>query len=197
MPILKIFYDNESSTLPLWREPSEDPRQPHIVQLAAKVIDIETREVVSSMDRLVKPDGWKIDQGAYDVHGISMERADAEGLPEADVLHEFLELWKGITRVGHNEGFDARMIRIATKRYCEPDVQQLWKDGASECTAYLSKQVMMPGQKGFKKPSLADAYFFFTGKKLEGQHNAMVDVEACEAIYFAILDNQIGGLGAA
>lgn len=34
-----IVYDTETTGLPLFSQPSEDPRQPHIVQLAAIVVD--------------------------------------------------------------------------------------------------------------------------------------------------------------
>jgi len=35
---LAVFFDSETTGLPLFNEPSEDPRQPHIVQLAACLV---------------------------------------------------------------------------------------------------------------------------------------------------------------
>lgn len=60
-----IFYDTETTGLPLWREPSEHPDQPHIVEIA-------------SMNALIRPDGWTISPEAAAIHGISQERALAE-----------------------------------------------------------------------------------------------------------------------
>jgi len=45
------------------------------------------------------------------------------------------------------------------------------------------------GRTNFKNPNLGEAYKFFTGKDLEGAHNAMVDVKACIEVYFGILDH--------
>ena len=36
---LAIFYDTETTGIPLFSEPSEHPGQPHIVQLAACLVD--------------------------------------------------------------------------------------------------------------------------------------------------------------
>lgn len=37
-----LFYDNETNGLPLFKEPSNHPGQPHIVQLAAVLVDLDT-----------------------------------------------------------------------------------------------------------------------------------------------------------
>jgi DNA polymerase-3 subunit epsilon len=41
-----------------------------------------------------------------------------------------------------------------------------------------------------KTPNLGEAFEFFTGEKLEGAHSALVDVDACMRIYFALKDRQ-------
>jgi hypothetical protein len=46
------------------------------------------------------------------------------------------------------------------------------------------------GRRHYKSPNLGEAYEHFTGRPLEGAHNAMVDVKACMAVYFAIKDWQ-------
>jgi len=193
-----IFFDTETSGLPLFSEPSEDPRQPHIVQLAAIVVDLDTREQLGSMNTIIRPDGWTIPKEVSDIHGITTERALAEGIPEADALDMFLSLWSQQLRIAHNEQFDARIIRIAQHRfgYSESDCA-LWKGVKAACTQRLATPIMKlpPTAKmraaGFfkhKSANLQEAFTHFTGAPFENAHSAMADVKACMAVYFAIAD---------
>lgn len=50
-----IVYDCETTGIPLFEQPSEDPRQPHIVQLAACLVDLDTRDTIASIDVIVRP----------------------------------------------------------------------------------------------------------------------------------------------
>lgn len=188
-----IFFDTETTGLPDWKNPSEAENQPHIVQLAAHLVDLRTREIKDTIDVIIKPHGWTIPQETTDIHGITTDAALETGEPEKDVLEKFLSMWSGRIRIAHNTTFDNRIIRIATKRYCDEAISDTWKDGEYQCTGILSKPIMqMPPKNkyGFKMPKLSEAYKFFTGKELENAHNALADVNACMDIYFAILDHK-------
>jgi DNA polymerase-3 subunit epsilon len=193
-----LFFDTETTGLPLWNQPSEDPGQPHIVQLAAKLVNLETREVLKSMDVLVKPEGWSWDDSAasedkaFQAHRITMERATAEGIPEAEAITQFLAMVDEAGEViGHNVSFDKRMARIAIKRYLEitgPDepspIADGFKDKPDFCTMWKSKPICrLPGNK---LPKLTEAFLHFTGKAMEGAHSADGDVDGCIAVYFGI-----------
>ncbi|PWF25015.1 3'-5' exonuclease [Corticimicrobacter populi] len=195
---LALAYDTETTGLPLFSEPSEDPRQPHIVQLAAALVDLDTRKTVSSIDVIIRPDGWGIPSDVSEVHGITTEIAMDLGIPEKDALAMFMALWDGRTRIAHNESFDARIIRIAQHRFGYADeVMESWKSGKAECTARLSTPIVKcpptakmraAGRNHFKTPNLAEAYRHFTGQELQNTHNAMADVQGCLAVYFALQD---------
>ena len=43
-----IFFDTETTGLPLFKEHSEHPSQPHIVQLAACLVDLDTRKTIAA-----------------------------------------------------------------------------------------------------------------------------------------------------
>lgn len=196
--MIGIVYDTETTGLPLFNEPSEDPRQPHLVQLAACLVDLDSRAVISSMDVMVEPSGWEIPDETAAIHGITTERACAVGVKEQLAVEMFLQLWSrsGI-RIAHNEQFDARIIRIALLRYADtlrrdPD---LWKASRCACTQLLSTPILkLPptekmraaGRNHFKSANLREAYQHFTGQELAGAHNAMVDVRACMTVYLAI-----------
>ncbi|KVD80766.1 hypothetical protein WS62_25945 [Burkholderia sp. ABCPW 14] len=49
-----------------------------------------------------------------------------------------------------------------------------------------TEKMVRAGRNHAKSPNLAETYEFFTGKKLEGAHNAAVDLAACKAVYFGI-----------
>lgn len=204
---LALFYDTETTGPPLFSEPSEDPRQPHMVQLAAALTCLDTRKVIASMDVIIRPNGWTIPDDVALVHGITTEHAMDVGIAEETALDMLLALWGESqptqrTVIGHNESFDRRIVRIAIKRHIDPldqgravPLSDLWKAGAGECTQVLSTPILkLPptakmiaaNRKHHKSANLGEAYQYFTGKPLENAHSALADVQACMAVYFAI-----------
>ena len=184
---LAYFYDFETSDLPLFSEPSSDPRQPHIVQCAAVMVDLDTRKVRSSFDLVVRPDGWETGEKALEIHGITTEYAMKVGVPELEVvalLHAFDQAAE--CRIGHVEHFDARIMRIACKRFLGEQFASDFKDGEAQCTAKLAKPLM--NRTGRGTVSLHDAHQHFLGRAFEGAHTALSDTLACMAVYWAIED---------
>lgn len=195
---IALFYDTETTGLPLFSEPSEHPGQPHIVQLGAVLVDLDTRRELASMDVIVKPEGWTIPAEVAAIHGITQEHAMDVGIPEAAAVEMLLALWAQRTRIGHNESFDARIVRIACMRHAAAFADP-WKAAKAECTQLLSTPILklpptekMKAAKRFhnKSANLGEAYEFFTGQKLENAHSAMVDTRACITVYFSIKDGK-------
>lgn len=190
-----VFYDTETSGLPLFREPSEHPDQPHIVQLGACLVDLDSREVLSTIDVMIKPDGWLIPDDVAAIHGITTEKAAEFGVPESLAVEMLLDMAGGRLRIGHNEQFDARIVHIACTRHFDPVVADEWKAGQAECTKLLATPILkLPptdrmkaaGFNKFKSANLRDAVLHFTGKPLENAHSALADVHGCMAVWFAI-----------
>lgn len=196
---LALFYDTETSGLPLFHEPSEDPRQPHIVQIGAALVDLDTRKSVHTLDLIVRPDGWEIPDEVAAVHGITTDHARRVGIEEHRAVDLLMHLW-GLadTRIAHNEQFDARILRIALMRQGSPwavELADFWKAGPAQCTARMATPIMqlpptpkMRAARRFhhKTPNLAEAVLHFTGKPLQDAHSAMADVKGCMDVYFAI-----------
>lgn len=195
---LKLFYDTETTGLPNFKAPSIDPAQPHIVQLAASLVDVETRVTVAAIDLIVRPNGWTIPQDVADVHGITTEIALRRGVDEGVAITAFFQLWlQAQERVAHNQSFDERILRIGLLRFLGESNAQQWAEGASECTMLLATPIMnLPATEkmaraGFNKPKapkLAEAVEFFTGRPLVDAHQARADVIGCAAVYWAIQD---------
>lgn len=194
-----LSFDTETTGLPLWREPSEHPDQPHIVQLAARLIDVDTRRPVLTLDAIIKPDGWTISEEVAAIHGISHAKASAEGIPESFALALFDWMWSRASyRVAFNETFDARILRIAYMRHIGNERADEWTAGAARCSAKMATPIvnlaptdkmMATGRFTAKMPKLAEAYRFFFGAELENAHSALADVDASTAVYFACRDH--------
>lgn len=180
-----LTFDTETTGMPLWKERSESDKQPHLVQLAAILVDSETQEVMERMDVIIKPEGWIIPQVTIDIHGITNEQALDGGIPEGEALAMFMLMYdKCDLRIAHNTTFDNRIIRIALKRYAPNLISdEVWKDKTKYYCTCMNYKKLIGGKSGH---SLGDAYEHFTSKLLEGAHNAMVDTEACMAVYFGL-----------
>jgi len=182
---IHTFFDTETTGIPVWREPSDHQEQPHIVQLAALQVDIDTQKVIQSMDVIVRPDAWRIPQECIDVHGITNELAMDIGIPEPVAVDMLLALCKDKPRVAFNAPFDKRIGRIATKRYCSEPVMDEWQGGEFICVMQMARKVM-----GGKNPKLTAAYEHFTGRPLVDAHSALADTQAAFDVYFAIKTEQ-------
>lgn len=194
-----VFFDTETTGLPLFKEPSDHPGQPHIVQLGACLVDLDTWAVLSTIDVICRPEGWTIPDDVAAIHGITTEMAADLGVPESLAVEMLLDLVGDRVRIAHNETFDARIVRIACKRFFEETQADQWKDGKAECTALLSTPILkLPptakmraaGRHHHKTANLGEAYRFFTGRELVGAHSALVDVHACIEVYRAIKEGR-------
>src|SRR3546814_6320321 len=130
--------------------------------------------------------------------------ANDVGVVEHAAVEMFLDLLNHRTRIAHNETFDARIMRIALKRYVDPldpafPFSDKWKAGKAECTAKLSTPIVKApatekmkavGRFHHKTANLSEAFLHFTGKPLENAHSAMADVQGCIAVYFGVQDAQ-------
>ena len=210
-----LAYDTETTGLPDWKEPSESPQQPHLVEIAALLFD--GTDEVDTFHALVQPDGWAWDENneAFKTHGITAERCMDEGIPEPEAVGRFLALHtRTDLRVAHNESFDQRILRIAFKRYGngvtgwdmltqdERDAYaDAFKSAPAYCTSNLAKPIMKlpPTPKmlanprfrnSYKQPNLQEAHEYFLGEPFEGAHSALADARACARVFFAIRDSQ-------
>lgn len=193
-----LFFDTETNGLPLWNQPSEHPNQPHITQLAAELFDADSGRTLAFMDLMISPEEWKIPAELEQLTGITNALAARFGHSISNALNTFITMWsEADLRVAHNESFDQRMVRIEALREFGNDhgFHEDWKNGAAFCTQTNSTKILnLPpsarmvavGRTHAKSPNLGEAYEYFTGKKLEGAHNAAVDLAACKAVYFGI-----------
>lgn len=188
-----LAFDSETTGLVNSREPPSHPSQPHLVQLAAIIWDLDADRELSSISLIVKPDGYEIPRGASDVHGITTETARAVGVPLVVALAAFNHLLRATSdHVAHNSDFDVKVLLAAYHRVGRPVAPINPK-----CTKNLAEPLLkLPptprmietgyGHK-FKAPTLTECVRFFFDEDLSGAHDALVDARACARVYREIL----------
>ena len=189
-----LFFDTETTGLPLWREPSDDARQPHLIQIAAMLCDFDGAPV-ETLSTIVKPGAGAImEPEALAAHGISLSRAAAEGRDALETVDTFLSMAARATEiVGHNVSFDVRIMRIAAARWrgqkWEPTVPLFCTmKRASPIVNLPPTPAMVASNRNWPKPpKLVECMQHFFDEGLDGAHDALVDVTACKRVYFHLL----------
>lgn len=205
-----LFYDTETTGLPDFKSPSDAPHQPHIVQIAALLVDPETRVERAAIDLIIAPDGWAIPAEVAAIHGITTEIAKRAGVSERVAIDLFTDLRGAATiEVAHNIAFDRRIVRIAMLRHLGMTREEIEGDeGGVEryCTMKASTglvncpptaRMLAAGFTKPKPPKLAECVKHFFGEDLTGAHNALADVRACTRVYFYLQDMRAEALAGA
>ena len=117
-----LFFDTETTGVPRnYKAPSSDTRNwPRLVQLAWILTDGDGSRIHTG-NMIVKPDGFIIPADAAKVHGITTQRAMAEGVDLKEVINQFKsDLDVATCIVCHNVDFDkkivgAEMIRLGMR----------------------------------------------------------------------------------
>ena len=180
-----LIFDTETTGKADFSAPGTAPHQPHLVQIAALLLDDDLSER-QTFCYIIKPEGFAIPKEASDIHGITTEIATHCGISLQSAMGNFLELWsRAHLRTAHNLDFDEVVITkaFADLREVEPIA---WMEGkqARFCTMKQMTPVCnLPGPYGPKWPKLSEAYQHVTGKALDDAHDALVDVRACATIY--------------
>jgi len=181
-----LFFDTETSGLPKnWKAPPSDvDNWPHAVQVGWIQCKPDGA-VEDEREYIVKPDGWIVPDEAARVHGITTERALAEGVDVAMVLEQFTAaLGEAQTVVAHNLDFDRNVIQAELIRAgisagsASPSLVCTMKQSTDFCA--------IPGQYGNKWPTLAELHERLFEEPVAGAHSALADARACMRCFFRL-----------
>ncbi|MBB4859669.1 DNA polymerase III alpha subunit (gram-positive type) [Novosphingobium chloroacetimidivorans] len=181
-----LVFDTETTGLPLWNDPSDDPRQPHIVDLACSLYDAVGVEI-ERYDVLINA-GVEIPDEVVAIHGITTEMTQEQGVEPAEALDNFLAMVaKAVVIVGHNVSFDLRMKRILAARV----LGEKWDcPKPSFCTmrkttGIVKKLKAKPRfDTDWKWPTLGEATEHFFAEPHTDAHRARPDADASARIFF-------------
>lgn len=188
-----LIFDTETTGIPLWSDPSDDPRQRHVVDIACSLFSATGVEV-ARFDTIINP-GIEIPEEVARIHGITTEIARAQGCTPEQALRPFLELVNEAQLiVGHNVSFDVRMMRIMAARV----LGEKWENPHQTfCTMRRSTNIcrILKQQPRFdcdwKWPTLAEAIRHFFNEEHSGAHRARADCDASARIFFHLKEQEL------
>ena len=155
--------------------------QARVCQLALILTD-HTGKPLTKFCSLIKPDGWKISEGAQKVHGITDEMCDRHGIPFLVAIELFHVLAdKATVTVAHNDEFDRNMLDIETEYFNSNTTKRYIGARKWFCTMRSNTHL-----KGGRWPKLSETYKHYMQRDPVDAHDALVDAEACKDIFFAM-----------
>jgi len=185
-----LIFDTETNGLPVdWNAPTSDTFcWPRLVQLSWILCDHISFPLKQSTV-IVKPDNFNIPSHVSSLHGITNQRALAEGLPLRRVLEDFDKARRmASTLVAHNIKFDVNVIEAEFYRvglFCNLNSMKqvcTMKDSAKFCK--IPGKGKYPGS--FKWPRLDELYFKLFQQEYERKHDAREDMLACAKCFFEL-----------
>ncbi|MFA7663153.1 MAG: 3'-5' exonuclease [Patescibacteria group bacterium] len=175
-----LFFDTETTGLPRnWRAAVEDvDNWPRLVQIAWALYRDGVK--VDSRDFIVKPEGFEIPVETSNIHGITTERAEMEGVLLQTVLGEFNNLVEQADfLVAHNISFDEMIVGA---EFLRNNMANSLVFKQKICTKEMSTNFCaIPSANGYGKykwPKLSELHIKLFGTEFEDSHNSKADVEA-------------------
>jgi len=160
----------------------------HLMQVGAVVLDSALNEVGHYNALVQLPDECEIHPKAFEAHGLTRERVNAEGVNAAVALGALRALALGpqspaALAIAFNNKFDIAMLDAMSKRYMVPNPL----DGLGHL-CMMTKMTgicKLPGKwrGSYKWPKLQEAYMYCYGRPFDGAHDALSDVRATAAVW--------------
>lgn len=160
----------------------------HLMQVGAVVLDSALNEVGSYSTMVQLPDECEIHPKAFEAHGLTRARVNAEGVNAAVALGALCALARGpgapaALAIAFNNKFDIAMLEAMSKRYMVPNPL----DGLGHLCMMtkMTDICKLPGKwrGSYKWPKLQEAYMYCFSRPFEGAHDALADVRATAAVW--------------
>ncbi|WP_019991037.1 3'-5' exonuclease [Rudanella lutea] len=181
-----LIIDTETNGLPQsYHLPVTDlTNWPRLISVAWGLYDEQGKEL-GRQYAVVKPDGYRWNKVAQQVHRITPEEAEIKGQPLVDVLNQLRPaLERADAWVGHNIDLDYGVIGAEFIRANEAKPGRVGEFPARPviCTMDASAKVT-PNREPVK---LEELYRLLTGKRMMGMHDATADMLATARCFFEL-----------
>ena len=188
-----LFFDTETTWLPLdYKAPiTETWNWPRMVQIARALYE-DDWTLVREVCHIIKPMWYEIPKNVSDIHRITTERAEAEGVWLGFALLNFIaDVSKARKIVAHNMNFDKKIVWCEMYRAVWQEHIFAWKE--IFCTMMSSTSICKIPQeswRGMKWPKLQELHHWIFWENFEDAHDALVDVKACAKCYFNLFHDK-------
>ena len=185
-----LIFDTETTGLPKsWNAPITDTDNwPRCIQIAWQLHD-SMGKIVEHNNFLLQPEGFNIPYDAEQIHGISTDLAQEQGIPLKECLTLFNEVLQKTTFiVGQNVNFDLNIMGCEFHRFGIPNnLNKL--PVLDTCTEHTAQLCQIPGGRGgkFKLPTLTELHNHLFGVNFGEAHNATADVEATTRCFLELI----------
>lgn len=197
-----LILDTESTGLFDYRKRADEEGQPRIAQIAMLLVeasdDWSQVHTETDCDFLIRPDGWEMPADLAEKlgHGITQERLLADGIPIADALDRYTNLFDQVELIaGFNVEYDLKLVRGELRRLGRPDRY-------AERPVFCAMRAATPlcaiprkNGRGFKFPKLAEAVEILCGAPITGAHNAAHDAQSSLSVIRALRDRGVDIIG--
>ena len=190
-----LFFDTETSGFITNSLTFDDPKQAWTVQIGALLSTKDSD--IEKMNTIIQCNGREMNYHAQQIHGISPERADAEGVTEVEAAEQFgLMLREADLMVCHNFDFDIKYVRQLMERNIDSLSDEarsaFYLDMPGYCTMKDKSVVKFCGLKNkagrAKWPKLIELHEILFEESFDGQHDAFADISATKRCFFALID---------
>lgn len=150
-----------------------------LLEISWRVRD-DSGHLVKSKSMLIKPSGWKV--AATEIHKITQEKADREGIEVKRVLLEFWSDAKICQKiVGHNVNFDMNVVCSEFYRMGLTSIARAFARLNFQCTMYGGKLLYQKNHK------LNDLHKVIFGGHFDNAHRAEADTIATERCFYMMV----------
>lgn len=186
-----LVLDTETSDLPDYAAPADDPAQPYLAEFAGYCVEeiVDTGEFIVSdpYEFLVKPDGWEMKPGATAINGLTTEFLTEHGKDIGELLHWYtLTIQAGYVVAAYNSRHDCKVLRGALRR---AGMDDLFAQTANTCLMRACQKreagvIKASGKGGW--PSLADACRSFELPVEMGTHRAITGAQGALGVFLTL-----------
>ena len=196
---LHLFFDTETAGFITKSLPYDDPKQSWCVQIGAILSTAD--EIISELDVLIKPNGREIPEFlTKNVHRISTEQAQKEGIEELEALEKFAAMCKDHPiQICHNYDFDSAFIYQMFQRQMDNLTDEarsiFFIDLPHFCTMKDKAIVNFCGLRNKanrpKWPKLEELYEILFNENFPNAHNALADARATHRCFYELIKREI------